>query len=179
KSPSKKSQSVESLKAEVCPWEAQDVKPTDKAEICPWEVAAPPSGREKSREEKDGLSMVSRSSSTSQGLCKGIGDGAAAKKEKGSRDRESVCPWESLGTEQPPEKPCTGSPALPKSPSAVSQSTESLKAEVCPWEAPEGEAAGRAEICPWEVVAPPSDRPKATLGPGGASKGDKRITRQA
>ncbi|NXT80024.1 GP179 protein, partial [Zapornia atra] len=38
KSPSRKPQSQESLKAEVCPWE---LEPTDKARICPWEVAAP------------------------------------------------------------------------------------------------------------------------------------------
>ncbi|XP_072741756.1 probable G-protein coupled receptor 179 [Ciconia boyciana] len=219
KSPSKKSQSVESLKAEVCPWEAQEVKATDKAEICPWEVAAPPSGKEKSRQDKDTLSMVSRSPSTSQGLSKELGDSTSAKKEKASRDRESicpwesmdiegtsmgygtrstellkatakkpenvgstkaeVCPWESLGKEQPPEKPRTGSPMLPKSPSKKSQSVESLKAEVCPWEAQEFKATDKAEICPWEVAAPPSDQPKAKQGPGGASKVDKHITRQA
>ncbi|NXS70109.1 GP179 protein, partial [Pandion haliaetus] len=89
------------------------------------------------------------------------------------------CPWESLGTDQPPAKPHTGSTALPKSPSKKSQSVESLKAEVCPWEAQEVEATDKAEICPWEAAAPPSDQPKAKLGPGGGSKGDKRITRQA
>ncbi|XP_075579128.1 putative G-protein coupled receptor 179 [Pelecanus crispus] len=163
KSPSKKSQSVESLKAEVCPWEAQELKATDKAEICPWETAAPPSSKEKSRQDKDALSVVSTSPSTGQGLCREIGDGTSAKKEKCSRDRESICPWESLGTEQPPKKPCTGSPALPKSPSKKSQSVESLK----------------AEVCPWEVAAPPPDQPRAKRGPGGGSKGDKHITRQA
>ncbi|NWI32470.1 GP179 protein, partial [Sula dactylatra] len=63
------------------------------------------------------------------------------------------CPRGSLGTEQPPAKPHTGSSALPKSPLRKSQSVESLKAEVCPWEAPEVEPGGRAEICPWEVAA--------------------------
>ncbi|NWH18487.1 GP179 protein, partial [Grus americana] len=60
------------------------------------------------------------------------------------------CPWESLGTEQPPEQPRATSPVLPKSPSKKSQSTESLKAEVCPWEL---EPTDKAEICPWEVAA--------------------------
>ncbi|KAM6042436.1 putative G-protein coupled receptor 179 isoform 3-T3 [Theristicus caerulescens] len=176
KSPSKKSQSVGSLKAEVCPWELESI---DKAEICPWEAAAPPSGKEKSREDKSALSVVSRSPSAGQGLCKEIGDSTLGKKEKASRDRESVCPWESTDTEQPPEKPHAGSPALPKSPSKKSQSRESLKAEVCPWEAPEVEAGGKAEICPWEVAAPPSDQATAKQGPGAGSKGDKRIRRQA
>ncbi|KAM6233925.1 LOW QUALITY PROTEIN: putative G-protein coupled receptor 179 [Spheniscus humboldti] len=219
KLPSRKSQSMESLKAEVCPWEAPELESTDKAEICPWETAVPPSGKEKLRQDKGVLSMVSRSPSTGQGLCKEIGDSTSAKKEKASRDRESicpwestdmegtsvgygtksagllkatvkkwesmgstkaeVCPWESLGTEQPPAKPRAGSPALPKSPSKKSQNVESLKVEVCPWEAPEVEAGGKEEICPWEAAAPPSDQPKAKQGPGGASKRDKRIRRQA
>ncbi|KAM6108008.1 putative G-protein coupled receptor 179 [Pterocles gutturalis] len=149
KSPSKKSQSVESLKAEVCPWDAPEVGTTDKAEICPWEAVAPPSDKEKPRRDKAGLAMGSRSSSRDQGLSKEVGAGTPAKKEKMSRDRASICPWESLGTEQPLEKPHPGSPALPKSPSKKSQSAESLKAEVCPWDAPQAEA-GRAEICPWE-----------------------------
>ncbi|XP_064329154.1 probable G-protein coupled receptor 179 [Phalacrocorax carbo] len=218
-SPSKKSQSVESLKAEVCPWEAPELEPAAKAEICPWEVATPPSSKEKSRKDKDSLSAGSRSLSTSQGLSKETGDSTSARKEKASRDRESicpwestdtegtsvgygtrsaelvqaaakkvvttrsskveVCPWESLGPEQTPAKPCTGSPARPKSPSKKSQSVESLKAEVCPWEAEEVKAGDKAAICPWEVAAPPSDHPKAKQGPGGGSVGDKRITRQA
>ncbi|XP_049655985.1 probable G-protein coupled receptor 179 isoform X9 [Accipiter gentilis] len=178
KSPSKKSQSVESLKAEVCPWEVQEVEATDKAEICPWEAVAPPS-KEKSRQDKDALSTASKSPSTSPGLLREIADSTSGKKEKASRDRESICPWESLGTEQTPEKSRSGSPALPKSPSKKSQSVESLKAEVCPWEAQEVEATDKAEICPWEAAAPPSHQPKAKLGAGGGSKGDKRITRQA
>ncbi|KAM6114818.1 LOW QUALITY PROTEIN: putative G-protein coupled receptor 179 [Phoenicopterus ruber ruber] len=171
RSPSKESQSVGSLKAEVCPWE---LEATDKAEICPWEVAAPPSGKEKSREDKDeGPSMGYSTRSTE--LLK-----ATAKKlvTTGSTKAE-ICPWESPGTEQPPAKPRAGSPALPKSPSQKSQSVGSLKAEVCPWEAPEVEATDKAEICPWEVAAPAPNQPKAKQGPGGASKGDKRITRQA
>ncbi|XP_074747910.1 putative G-protein coupled receptor 179 isoform X1 [Strix uralensis] len=216
KSPSKKSQTAESQKAEVCPWE---IETTDKAEICPWEAAASPSTKEKSRQDKDASSIVSKSPSTGQGLRKKIIDSTSGKKEKASRDRESVCPWEStdvegsstgystrslqllkatvkkwesmgrakvnvhpqesLGTELPPEKPRSGSPALPKSPLSKSQSTESLKAEVCPWEAQELESTNKAEICPWEAAATPSDQQKAKQGPGGGSKGDKHITRQA
>ncbi|NXP11226.1 GP179 protein, partial [Thinocorus orbignyianus] len=114
KSPSKKSQSVESLKAEICPWEAQEAEATDKAEICPWEVAAPPSGKEKTRQDKDGWATGRRSPSKSQGVCKEVGESTSAKKEKSSGDRESICPWESLGTEETPEKPHPRSPALPK-----------------------------------------------------------------
>ncbi|NWV29891.1 GP179 protein, partial [Origma solitaria] len=70
--------------------------------------------------------------------------------EKGSKDRESICPWESLDTEQPLGRAQTGSSALPKAPSGKSQSSE--KAEICPWEAQEPKFSGKAEICPWEVA---------------------------
>ncbi|XP_051496043.1 probable G-protein coupled receptor 179 [Apus apus] len=169
KSSSKKSQSVESLKAEVCPWEAPELEASDKAAVCPWEVAAPPSGKEKPRQEKDALSTVSRSPSTGQGLHKETGESTFAKKEAVSRDRESICPWESTDTEKPPEKSRSGIPALPKSSSKKSQSVESLKAEVCPWEAPELEASDKAAICPWEVAAPPSGTEKPRQASGALS----------
>ncbi|NWT26926.1 GP179 protein, partial [Cardinalis cardinalis] len=86
-----------SEKAEICPWETQGSKSSDKAEICPWDVAEPQ-------------------------LEKGIGPSkerlpsreASKAVEKGSQDRESICPWESLDTEQSLAKPHTGSSAVPK-----------------------------------------------------------------
>ncbi|NXJ83774.1 GP179 protein, partial [Trogon melanurus] len=138
-----KSESTGSLKAEICPWEAPELESTHKAAICPWEAAAPPSSKEKSSQDKD-------APSTSTDLSKKIGDSTSGKEEKASRDRESICPWESLSTEQPPEKPRTGSPVLPKTPLKKSQSGESLKAEICPWEL---ESPDKTEICPWEVAA--------------------------
>ncbi|NWH18486.1 GP179 protein, partial [Grus americana] len=155
KSPSKKSQSAESLKAEVCPWEAPEVKPTDKAEICPWEVAAAPSDQPKAKQGPRGAAKGDKHITRQAALASPV-----RSLEKGSSKREAVCPWESLGTEQPPEQPRATSPVLPKSPSKKSQSTESLKAEVCPWEAPEVESTNKAEICPWEVAAPPSSKEK-------------------
>ncbi|NWS63534.1 GP179 protein, partial [Chunga burmeisteri] len=152
KSPSKKSQSAESLKAEVCPWEAQELESTDKAEICPWEVAAPPSDQPKAKEAPGGGSKGDKRITRQAALASPV-----RSLEKGSGEREAVCPWESLGMEQPPEKPHAGSPALPKSPSKKSQSAESLKAEVCPWEL---ESTDKAEICPWEVAVTPSGAEK-------------------
>ncbi|XP_039560627.1 probable G-protein coupled receptor 179 [Passer montanus] len=165
-----KSQSSE--KAEICPWESQDLKSSDKAEICPWEVAAP-----QVEKRKEGKERLPRKDET-----KAL--------EKGSRERESICPWESLDTEQPLVKPHTGSSALPKAAPGKSQSSEraeicpwevesSGKAEICPWESQDMESSSKAEICPWEVAAPPSQQPEAKQDPAGGSKGDKRITRQA
>ncbi|NXH14960.1 GP179 protein, partial [Bucco capensis] len=114
KSASKKSQSLESLKAEICPWEAPEVESTDKAEICPWESAAPSAKKEKSSQDKDGLSIVSKKPSTEQDLHQKNGKSTSGKKETGSRDHESICPWESMDMEQPQGKAQAGSPALPK-----------------------------------------------------------------
>ncbi|NWR40051.1 GP179 protein, partial [Tachuris rubrigastra] len=104
KSPSGKPQSTESLKAEICPWEAQEPKSSDKANICPWEGAEPPSGK-----EKPTPSTVSKGPSASQGLLKDTGAGTSGKEERAKRDRESVCPWESTDMEHILAKPCTGS----------------------------------------------------------------------
>ncbi|NXL78619.1 GP179 protein, partial [Leptocoma aspasia] len=84
-------------KNEICPWESQDSKSSGKAEICPWEVAEPQleKGRAPGKERLP-------SNEATKAL------------EKGSRDRESICPWESQDTEQPLAKPQTGSSALPK-----------------------------------------------------------------
>ncbi|NXB23726.1 GP179 protein, partial [Rhagologus leucostigma] len=83
--------------SEICPWESQDSKSSDKAEICPWEVAEP-------QLEKG----------TAPGKERLPSKEATKALEKGSRDRESVCPWESPDTEQPPAKAQIGSSALPK-----------------------------------------------------------------
>ncbi|NXV71939.1 GP179 protein, partial [Atlantisia rogersi] len=157
-----KPQSQESLKAEVCPWE---LEPTNKAEICPWEAAAPPAAKEKSRQDKDSPSLGSKSSSVSRGLHKDTRDMTSAK-DKASRDRQSVCPWERTDTELPPEQPRARSPVLPKSPSRKPQSQESLKAEVCPWEL---EPMDKAEICPWEAAAPPASKEKSKQDKDGLS----------
>ncbi|TRZ09769.1 hypothetical protein HGM15179_017333 [Zosterops borbonicus] len=149
-----------SSKAEICPWESQDSKSSDKAEICPWEVAEPQpeKGTAPGKERLPGKEPT-----------KGL--------EKSSKERESICPWESLDTEQPLAKPQTGSSALPKAPSGKPQSSE--KAEICPWESQDSKSSDKAEICPWEVAEPPSQQAKAKQVPAGGSKGDKRITRQA
>ncbi|NWR45236.1 GP179 protein, partial [Regulus satrapa] len=159
--------SKSSDKAEICPWESQGSKSGDKAEICPWEVAEPPSNEEKPKQDKV-LPMVSKSPSTSQALQKEIGGGTA-----GMRDRASVCPWESPDTEQPPGKPQTGSPALPKAASGRSQSEEKAEiSEICPWESQGSKSGDKAEICPWEVTDPQLEK-------GTGARKDKHPPREA
>ncbi|NXR42596.1 GP179 protein, partial [Zosterops hypoxanthus] len=141
--PSGQSQSSE--KAEICPWESQDSKSSDKAEICPWEVAEPPSQQAKAKQVPAGGSKGDKRITRQAAL-------ASPERSLDSRDRESICPWERVDTEQSPDKPHTGSSALPKAPSGKPQSSE--KAEICPWESQDSKSSDKAEICPWEVAAP-------------------------
>ncbi|XP_023798190.1 LOW QUALITY PROTEIN: probable G-protein coupled receptor 179 [Cyanistes caeruleus] len=140
--------SKSSDKAEICPWETQDSKSSDKAEICSWEVSEP-------QLEKG----------TAPRKEKVPGKQATNALEKGSRERESICPWESPDTEQPPAKSSTRSSAVPKAAPGTSQSSEkaeicpwevesSDKAEICPWETQDSKSSDKAEICPWEVAEP-------------------------
>ncbi|XP_051650667.1 probable G-protein coupled receptor 179 isoform X4 [Manacus candei] len=151
--PSKKSQSKESLKAEICPWEAQEPKSSDKAEICPWEGAEPPSQQPKAKQVSQGGSRGDKRITRQAALAS-----PERSPGKGSRDREAVCPWESLGTQEPSGTSHVMGTGLPKSPSGKSQSVESLKAEICPWEGQEVKSSDRAEICPWEGAGAQLDK---------------------
>ncbi|NXK45542.1 GP179 protein, partial [Chauna torquata] len=89
-----------SQSAEVCPWEAQELGSRDKAEICPWEVAAPLS-------EKGAFSERTGTAPRKASLLpKKLG--ASKPVEKGSGEREAICPWESPGTEETPPKTGAG-----------------------------------------------------------------------
>ncbi|NWS92178.1 GP179 protein, partial [Toxostoma redivivum] len=142
-----KSPSTESLRAEICPWESQDSKSSDKAEICPWEGAEAPSQQPKAKQVPAGGSKGDKRITRQAAL-------ASPDRPLDSRDRVSIlsiCPWESPDTEQPSTKPQTGSSELPKAAAGKSQSTESLRAEICPWESQDSKSSDKTEICPWEV----------------------------
>ncbi|XP_005301915.2 probable G-protein coupled receptor 179 [Chrysemys picta bellii] len=152
KAASKKSHSVESKKAEVCPWENADVEASVKTEICPREVAETPP--EKGTREKVGLSKGDQSITLKAAA------GPSKTLEKGSSQRESICPWESLSVEESSGKMDNRSFEPSKGPSKKSGSVESQKADVCPWESEEVEASVKAEICPWEASEAPSAKGK-------------------
>ncbi|NXW84518.1 GP179 protein, partial [Alopecoenas beccarii] len=157
-------QSTGSLKAEICPWEAPGVETTDRAEICPWEAAAAPSHPQKAEQDPGGAPRGDKRIRRQAALAS-----PARSLETGGSEREAVCPWEGLGTQQPPEKPRTGGSVLPKSLTKQPQSVESLKAEICPWEAPELRPTRKAEICPWEEAAPLSSKEKSREDKGAVS----------
>ncbi|NXU29156.1 GP179 protein, partial [Thalassarche chlororhynchos] len=55
KTSSKQAGTVDSKKADICPWEVED-EPLPKTEICPWEEPAAPSGKERSSQDTRGTS---------------------------------------------------------------------------------------------------------------------------
>uniref|UniRef100_K7FJD8 G protein-coupled receptor 179 n=1 Tax=Pelodiscus sinensis TaxID=13735 RepID=K7FJD8_PELSI len=170
-SPSRKSGSVESKKAEVCPWETEEVETSVRPEICPWEAADAPS-------EKGTLLRKAGVASTKEQSKKGaqdkVGDhgvalkaaaGSSKQLEKGRSQTEAICPREGRSMEESSVKADRKSFELSKGPSK-----ESKKAEVCPWESEEVEASIKAEICPWEVLEAPSDKGKLRQDAGESDK---------
>ncbi|XP_050571380.1 probable G-protein coupled receptor 179 [Cygnus atratus] len=133
----KKSQSTESPKAEVCPWEAQGLEAGSKAEICPWEAAAPPFDEQKAKQPP----------------------------RAGPRGEKRITRQAALA-----------SPARSLERGGSEAATESLKAEVCPWEAQELGARDKAEICPWEVAVLPSEKGKPRQDKGGLSRGGRNTS---
>uniref|UniRef100_A0A803VSS0 G-protein coupled receptors family 3 profile domain-containing protein n=1 Tax=Ficedula albicollis TaxID=59894 RepID=A0A803VSS0_FICAL len=153
KSPSGKSKSTESLREEICPWESQDIKSSDKSEICPWESQDSKSSEKAEMCLWDVVAHQLEKSATPE-MKRVPRKQPSRALEKGSRERESISSWESPDTEKHPARSQTGSPALPKSPSGKSQSSESLRAEICPWESQDSKPSDKAEICPWEGTEP-------------------------
>ncbi|NXK95023.1 GP179 protein, partial [Formicarius rufipectus] len=155
KEPSGKSQSTESLKAEICPWEVQELESSERDEICPWEGAEPPSHQSKAKQVPGRGSKAGNKRITRQAAL------ASPERSPGKKEQEVGWPWDSLGTWDPSGTAPAGSPGLPKAPPGKSQSTESLKAEICPWEVQELESSERDDICPWEGAQLQLERGKA------------------
>ncbi|KAL8176053.1 UNVERIFIED_CONTAM: hypothetical protein K2H54_019728, partial [Gekko kuhli] len=154
----KTSSSLESKKAAVCPWEAEDIEIGSKAAICPWEVTLDPSDRRTSIHDKDGAS-------------KRPGDIVATSTEMASSPRESICPWETMGTQDIPSETSAKSPDQSKVVRRESSSTDGFKAEVCPWEIQETNSSAKADVCPWE-------EPENLLSERSSSKGGRTLERE-
>ncbi|XP_019338119.1 probable G-protein coupled receptor 179 [Alligator mississippiensis] len=167
---SRKSESLETKRAEVCPWEVEEADSKARAEICPWEESETPSEKGVTKPDKERPFKEEKSiTPEARGPSKTI--------EKGSSQREVICPWESLDMEALSAKPDAQSPGLHKVGSRKSDSTESKRAEICPWEMEEVDSRVRSEICPWEGSETPSDKKKLKRQIGRASKGEKKGSR--
>nr|XP_028558828.1 probable G-protein coupled receptor 179 [Podarcis muralis] len=144
---------VESQKAEICPWETASADVGAKAEICPWEVPPAQSERRSSKQDANGAAKV-------------VGDATSKPLEKASSPRESICPWETVDTDDPSTRPSAKSPGPSKAGSKKSISVESLKVEVCPWESQDAEPSPKADVCPWEMPSSPVGKRPSPEGAG-------------
>uniref|UniRef100_A0A8D0B010 G protein-coupled receptor 179 n=1 Tax=Salvator merianae TaxID=96440 RepID=A0A8D0B010_SALMN len=135
KAGSMKSESTESLKAEICPWETEEAESSIKAEACPWDITG--AALEKGTIRKDGSSVSNAKMKAGSKPTK-----PSSPLEKDRRSQESICPWESSGA---------GALSIASASLHKTDSSESKKTEVCPWETTQPEASNKEDICPWET----------------------------
>ncbi|XP_036125009.1 probable G-protein coupled receptor 179 [Molossus molossus] len=152
--------SVKTRRAEVCPWEAIEAPSGKRAEICPWKMskaAAEDGGPEQEVDrELQGQGELflqkARSAETEEPFTKAA---------KGSREQETVCPWEDMSSgglfPQPDALDTDEAKVSPHGASGVG----SRMAELCRWEVtdPEGNKIKltMADIWPWEGTGAPSE----------------------
>ncbi|KAG8140071.1 hypothetical protein E2320_002819 [Naja naja] len=128
-------------KAEICPWEISE--PKLKIEVTPWENNDPSTSE---RELKGNVTAVL--------IDEKKGNREEAFVKENNQNRESICPWESIVSEDVLNKSTSKTINLAKLISENSESLENQKTTVCPWEAEGIETANKAEICPWEMLSP-------------------------
>ncbi|XP_070582613.1 probable G-protein coupled receptor 179 [Erythrolamprus reginae] len=132
--------------AEICPWEISE--PKLKIEVSPWENNDPSTSE---RAPKGNVTAVSREEKK----------GAFVKGN--NQNRESICPWENIVSEDLLVKSTSKTISLSKLTSENSESLENRKTTVCPWEDEGTETVDKAEICPWEMLGPSNqDTERAT-----------------
>ncbi|NWW07366.1 GP179 protein, partial [Oreocharis arfaki] len=108
-------------------------------------------------------------------------------REQGRSVRAEICPWDTEreqegrgsprsgeGVEQPGMGLAGKAPALPQ----ASGTTESRKANICPWEV-EDEPRPKPEICPWEEAAAPAGKERLSQDTRGTSKGEEKVGSRA
>ncbi|KAJ1135449.1 hypothetical protein NDU88_001889 [Pleurodeles waltl] len=178
-----KSDSSESRRAQICPWELTEEDSSVKADVCSWEIGDPLT--ERARTRKEGLSAFQGRKGVKAGkdTSKDSGGNTTPRKlERLSNQRDVICPWESLDSQESPgtlspstSKPFDESPVVLK----TSDSLDSKRDEICPWESVDSEEplgtmsksgsrtseqgitlptksdsidSRREEICPWETL---------------------------
>ncbi|XP_066119907.1 probable G-protein coupled receptor 179 [Saccopteryx bilineata] len=156
--------SVEARAAEVCPWETVEAPSAKRADVCPWQMskAAAAAAQERGPEEevdrepqRQGELFLQKAESGR--IAEHISKAAA----KGSKEQETVCPWEGTGSDGlSPQPDALDTDQAKVSPHGAS-SIGGRMAELCQWEItdPEGNKikGTMADICPWEGTGAPSE----------------------
>ncbi|XP_026566456.1 probable G-protein coupled receptor 179 [Pseudonaja textilis] len=119
---SKSTGSVESVKAEICPWDFQELQTDAKIEGPPDESTFKKESVQISNDKADTKPLIRQKK----------------RQEEVSSPQESICPWESVA------QISNQSPTLPKDGSTKSENAE--RAEICPWEVEEEESSGKTEV---------------------------------
>ncbi|XP_011382632.1 probable G-protein coupled receptor 179 [Pteropus vampyrus] len=154
--------SVDCKVAEVCPWEVAESETcqpdsSNKAEICPWEVNEGATERGALGQDVDG-SQEERGKAPEESEPKDVVAITQKKSERLLRGQEAVCPWENADSGSLSPQSAHQDSDRTKSKSEAGSSVEArevkcqrevtgpeactpamAKAELCPWEASEGE----------------------------------------
>lgn len=154
--------SVDCKVAEVCPWEVAESETcqpdsSNKAEICPWEVSEGATERGALGQDIDG-SQEERGKAPEESEPKDVVAITQKKSERLLRGQEAVCPWENADSGSLSPQSAHQDSDRTKSKSEAGSSVEArevkcqrevtgpeactpamAKAELCPWEASEGE----------------------------------------
>ncbi|XP_036889314.1 probable G-protein coupled receptor 179 isoform X2 [Sturnira hondurensis] len=144
--------------AEVCPWEAAAsetcLPDSSKAEICPWEVSEGGPGRGPLRQDQDD-SQEERRKAPEESEPKGVAAMAQKKPERLVRGQEAVCPWESADPRGMSPQPAPQGSELTKGRWEAGGSMQVREVERCPQKVTSPKACTpdftKAEVCPWEA----------------------------
>ncbi|XP_053424461.1 probable G-protein coupled receptor 179 [Nycticebus coucang] len=159
---------------DICPWEVTESETchpdsSNKAEICPWEVSEGAPERRALRQTLDDF-QEEREKALEKSEPKDVVVIAQKKPERLVRGPEAVCPWESTepGGLSPQSSPQDSDRIKGRSEAASSEEARKVEksdmamAEVCPWEASEGEDGKPAQ----EVVKElPQEKQKTSKKP--------------
>ncbi|XP_037005913.2 probable G-protein coupled receptor 179 [Artibeus jamaicensis] len=144
--------------AEVCPWEVTAsetcLPDSSKAEICPWEVSE--GGPERGPLRQDpGDSQEERRKAPGESEPKGVAAIAQKKPERLVREQEAVCPWDNADPRGPSPQPAPQGSERTKGRSEAGGSMQVREVERCPQKVTTPQACtpnfAKAELCPWEA----------------------------
>ncbi|XP_069337415.1 probable G-protein coupled receptor 179 [Eulemur rufifrons] len=156
--------------ADICPWEVTESETChpdscNKAEICPWEVSEGGPETRALRQAPD-ASQEERGKAPEKSEPRDVVAIARKKPERLVRGQEAVCPWETAepGGMSPQSSPQDSDRSKGGSEAVGSvEARKVAKAELCPWEASEGEDGKPAQEGVKELPQEKQKTPEKTI----------------
>ncbi|XP_077020723.1 putative G-protein coupled receptor 179 [Tamandua tetradactyla] len=144
------SSSIGSKTTEICPWDVEETPTFGKTKICPWEVSTG-AGEERALGVDTIMKFANDTGKTPAASgTREISVFLPNKPERTAREREVVCPWESLDPQGFFQHSDTLDTDRPKAGFQELDHVGVRTAEVCPWEVEEAPASEKSKVCPWE-----------------------------